>query len=87
MAKTRNVQVPQTVPNGTNDLSVTFYISDPASGSVPRVTFQWKSDQGQPVSVDRPLSDFSSLNGAAKLQLRNSLVSLRDECFTLEGFV
>lgn len=70
--------------NGASDLSIRFYISDPASGSAPRVEV---SLLGAGISVDHAVSEYSTLTPANKTSLRTLLTAIRDETFTLEGFV
>jgi hypothetical protein len=81
-------QPPEQIPDGANDLACLFYISDPASGSVPRVQFTFKPNSGPlPVVIfDHALSDYTTITPAQKVTLRNLLAALRDETFTLEGY-
>ena len=88
MPKTRNIQAPQTVLDGANDLSIRFYVADAASSppNHPRVAVELHTEAGSRINVDRPVSDFTSLSGAQKAALRAALLSIRDEVLTLEGF-
>jgi len=74
MAKTRNFQVPQTVKDGTEDLSITFYIGD----GIPRVIVHLAGGPHGIVNIDRPLSDYTDVTGPQKLALRNVLTAIRD---------
>lgn len=86
MAKTRLVQVPQTVPDGADDISIRFYVAISANGSkVPSVHLHQET-AGAPVVIDRPLSDITSLTTNQKNNLRTMLTAIRDELYTLEGF-
>ena len=80
---------PEQLPDASDDLRVIFYISDPASGSVPRVQFQFTAANpaGESVFFDHALSEYSTLTPAQKANLRAALLALRDETYTLEGFV
>lgn len=88
MPKSRNLQVPQTVLDGANDLSIRFYLADAAATppNHPRVAIELVTIGGERLQVDRPVSDFSSLSGAQKTALRAALLSLRDEALLLDGF-
>lgn len=83
MAKARNIQVPQTVQDGANDVAIRFYVT--AAGA-PRVEVQFPTNVGAPVTADRPISDFATLTGAQKTTLRALLTAIRDEALALEGF-
>jgi hypothetical protein len=79
MSKTR--ANPSTVlPDDSESLRVQFYLSEGA----PRVRFEFP---GQQKTFDHAISEYSSLTGAQKTNLRAMLLALRDETFTLEGYV
>lgn len=80
MAKTR-AQPPITLPDDANTLSVRFYLSD--VGNAPRVEFSFPNGS----RFDHALSEYNTVTGAQKTTLRTILIALRDETFTLEGFV
>lgn len=84
MAKSRNVQIAlaETVRDDIDAVSVRFYIMD----GTPRVAVFLAQDNGTAIPVDRPLSDFTTLNAGQKVTLRNLLTSIRDQALTLEGF-
>lgn len=85
MAKTKQ-QPPIVVDNGTNDMSITFYVSDEASGHVPRLIVTMLRNGVPVISYDHAVSEYSSLTSNQKQNLRTMLTALRDETFTLEGF-
>lgn len=85
MAKTRQVQVPQTVRDGADDLAIRFYV--PGPGATPRVEVVLSNNgNGDPVVIDRPITDFTNLTPANKNALRALLTTVRDQALTLEGF-
>ncbi len=61
-------------------MRVLFYLAD----GDPRVTFFFP---GEGKFFDHAISEYSSLSGAQKNNLRTMLQALRDETFTLEGYV
>jgi hypothetical protein len=73
-------QAPLSLPDDANTLSVHFYLSD--IGNAPRVAFTFPNGQ----TFDHALSEYSTVSGPQKLALRSTLLALRDETFTLEGF-
>jgi len=75
------------VDAGANDLRVTFYISDSASGNIPRVVGHLQRNEQVVINVDRPLTDFTDLTNPQKVILRSLLLAIRDQLLTLEGFV
>lgn len=80
-------QPPIVVDNGANDLSVTFYVSDAASGNTPRVAVQYMHN-GQIVRVsDHAVSEYSTLTPTQKTNLRSMHLAIRDETFTLDGAI
>ena len=79
MSKSRN-SPPVVLPDDADSLAVTFYVSD----GLPRVTFQFPA---QSKRFDHALSEYNSLSGAQKTTLRTLLTTLRDETFSLEGYV
>lgn len=84
MSKSKN-SPPVVLPDDADSISVRFYISasEPPGSGVPRVTFEFP---GQNKRFDHAISEYSSLTGAQKNNLRSMLVALRDETYTLEGF-
>ena len=73
---------PTVLPDDANALSVQFYISDAASGNVPRVSFTYP----QGAHFDHAISEYTTVTPAQKTALRAILLALRDETFTLEGY-
>jgi hypothetical protein len=71
------------LPNSANDVSVRFFISDPASGSVPMVETSFPA---QGAIFTHKLSEYTTLTPAQKSNLQTLVVALRDETFTLEGY-
>lgn len=79
MSKSKN-NPPTILPDDADSISVHFFISD----GTPMVTFEF------PVQSKRfihALSEYNSLTGPQKISLRSMLTALRDETFTLEGYV
>lgn len=79
MSKTK-ANPPTVLPDDTDSISVHFYISDGA----PRVVFDFP---GQGKRFDHAISEYSALTGTQKNNLRAMLQALRDETYTLEGYV
>jgi len=77
MARTK-AQPPISVDDGPNDLSIRFYIAD----GVPRIIVVLPNG----THLDHAISEYSSLNGTQKNNLKSMLIALRDETFSLEGF-
>lgn len=88
MPKARTVPIVQTVNDAPDALSIRFYISDASANppNVPWVQITLPAVSGDPVHVDRPLSDFTSLTPAQKANLRTLLTAVRDQALALEGF-
>ena len=80
MSKTRQ-SPPVVVDDGPNALSITFYV---AGDGTPRVTLNLPNYPG---TLDHAMSEYSSLTGTQKNNLKTMLIALRDETLTLEGFV
>lgn len=74
---------PVVVDDSASKLEIRFYISDDASGNVPRLQLILSNG----LTYDHPMSDYSSLTNTQKNNLRAMLVALRDETLTLEGYV
>lgn len=88
MTKIKTINTPLNADSSANGLNILFYISDVSSGHVPHVIVNILDVNGNTIySKDRPLSDYQTLSGAQKINLGSLLTSLRDEFFTLEGFV
>jgi hypothetical protein len=79
MSKTK-ANPPTVLPDDADSLLVHFYISE----GIPRVTFEFPS-QGR--RFDHAISEYNTLSGAQKTALRALLTALRDETFTLEGYL
>ncbi len=79
MPKSRN-RSPIVLPDDTDSLVIHFFISDGA----PRVIVEFPQ---QGISFNHPISDYGSLTANQKNNLRAMLQALRDETFTLEGYV
>ena len=79
MPKSR-INPPTVLPDDPDSLSVHFFISD----GTPMVTFEFSS---QKLRFIHALGEYNSLSPAQKNNLRNMLQALRDETFTLEGYV
>jgi hypothetical protein len=75
--------------NGPNDLRIEFYISDAAATppNDPRVIIKYLRSGQVVTSSDHPVSAYSTITNAQKLALRNTLLAIRDETFTLDGAV
>ena len=68
-------------------LRETFYLSDDASGNVPRVTVNQMDSAGNVVwTSDHAISEYSTLTPAQKTSFRSMAIAIRDETRTLDGF-
>ena len=74
-------QPPINLPDDDNSLWVRFYLSD-TPPNPPRVEFTFPNG----MTFDHALSEYSTITGAQKTNLRAILLALRNETFTLEGF-
>ena len=80
MPRSRN-NPPTVLPDDANSIRSTFYLSDVDNS--PRVAFTFPNG----AHFDHALSEYSTVTPAQKTALRNTLIALRNETFTLEGFV
>lgn len=88
MPRTRNVQVPQTVLDGPDDVRIEIYFADAASPNPgqARMIATAKTTTGDAVRADRALAE-TSLTGPQKAQLRNLLTIAFTDILALENFV